>query len=93
MEKDLELRKQITQLEQLVETRTAALTEAQTQLEKEILERERAEVELRKYQEHLEERVDERTAELQDSEERYRTLFDGVPVGLYRPPPSQVPMP
>jgi len=44
--------------------------------------------ELRKYQEHLEELVEERTAELRESEERYRTLFDGVPVGLYRSTPA-----
>ncbi|MEJ2558810.1 MAG: PAS domain S-box protein [Anaerolineae bacterium] len=50
--------------------------------------RKRAEAELRKYQERLEELVEERTAELRESEERYRTLFDGVPVGLYRTTPA-----
>jgi PAS domain S-box-containing protein len=53
-----------------------------------ITERKRAEEELRKYQEHLEELVEARTAELRASEERYRTLFDGVPIGLYRTTPD-----
>jgi PAS domain S-box-containing protein len=58
------------------------------QAQQEIAERGRAEAELREYQEHLEESVAERTAELRDSEERYRSLFDGVPVGLYRTTPE-----
>ncbi len=58
------------------------------QAQQEIKERFRAEEELRLYQERLEERVAERTAELQASEERYRSLFDGVPIGLYRTTPS-----
>jgi PAS domain S-box-containing protein len=53
-----------------------------------ITERKRAAAELRQYQEHLEELVEARTAELRESEERYRTLFDGVPVGLYRTTPE-----
>jgi PAS domain S-box-containing protein len=53
-----------------------------------ITERKRAEAELQEYQEHLEDLVEERTAELRASEERYRTLFDGVPVGLYRTTPE-----
>jgi PAS domain S-box-containing protein len=53
-----------------------------------ISERKQAELKLREYQEHLEELVAERTSELRASEERYRTLFDGVPVGLYRSTPD-----
>ncbi len=58
------------------------------QAQREIAERARVEDELRQYQEHLEELVEERTAKLRESEERYRTLFDGVPVGLYRTTPA-----
>ena len=53
-----------------------------------ITERKQAEAELRQHQEHLEDLVQERTAELRESEVRYRTLFDGVPVGLYRSTPA-----
>jgi PAS domain S-box-containing protein len=56
--------------------------------QREINERARAEAELREYQELLEERVEARTHELRKSEERYRSLFDGVPVGLYRTTPE-----
>jgi len=58
------------------------------QAQKEIAERKRVEMELRQHQENLEVRVEERTIELKESEERYRTLFDGIPVGLYRTTPS-----
>jgi PAS domain S-box-containing protein len=58
------------------------------QAQLEIKERKHAEAELQKHQEHLEERVEERTAELKASEERYRSLFDGIPVCLYRTTPE-----
>ena len=54
------------------------------QAQRQIGERVGVEAELRRYQEHLEELIEERTADLTDSEKRYRSLFDGVPVGLYR---------
>ncbi|UCC86762.1 MAG: PAS domain S-box protein [Anaerolineales bacterium] len=83
-----ELRKHRDRLEEVVRIRTAALTQANAQLQQEIRERKRAEAELREYQEHLQELVEARTAELRQSEERYRTLFDGSPAGLYRTTPA-----
>jgi PAS domain S-box-containing protein len=53
-----------------------------------ITQRKEAEAQLRQYQEHLEELVEQRTTELRESEARYRTLFNGVPVGLYRSTPE-----
>ena len=88
MEKDLELRKQISQLGQLVETHTTALTEIQVQLRQAIVERDLAKAEAQKHKKYSEKLVSERTAEPRESEERYRTLFDGVPVGLYRTTPE-----
>lgn len=82
------LRQHRDHLEESVAERTRAITEANAWLQREIAEREEAEAELRRSQETLEERVEERTAKLRESEERYRTLFDGVPVGLYRTTPS-----
>ena len=45
MEQDLELRKHIAQLEDLVNAQTAALTEVRAQLEQAIVERQQAEAE------------------------------------------------
>lgn len=52
------------------------------------MERKRVEAELREYQDHLEELVDKRTAELKNSEQQYRSLFNGLPIGLYRSTPD-----
>ncbi len=59
-----------------------------SQAQREIAERTQAQAELRRYQQRLEDLVVERTADLRHSEERYRTLFDGVPAGLYRTTPE-----
>ena len=85
---EAELRQHRDHLEELVQERTSALEKANAQLQREIAERQQAEAELRRSREHLEERVEGRTAELRASETRYRTLFDGVPMGLYRSTPS-----
>ncbi len=42
------------------------------------------EAELRSYQEHLEQMVARRSEALQESEEKYRHLFENAPVGLFR---------
>ncbi|WP_051185198.1 PAS domain S-box protein [Desulfatiglans anilini] len=49
-----------------------------------LLERRRAEEELRRHRDHLEELVRERTADLIESEEKYRTLVENVPLVVYR---------
>jgi PAS domain S-box-containing protein len=96
------LRRRECQLSQLVEQRTGELHQALDQLEraKRDLEEANATLESR-VQERTEEFVqanlhlqaenaERRQAEaaLRSSENRYRTLFDGVPVGLYRITPS-----
>lgn len=55
----MELKQQIIQLEQFLETRIAAITEAQTRFEAALLERGRAERELRTNTERLEQLVKE----------------------------------
>jgi PAS domain S-box-containing protein len=52
------------------------------ELEAEIAERERVEGELRALQATLERRVAERTAALEESEERFRAVFQATPSGL-----------
>jgi len=49
-----------------------------------VTERKRAEGALRQARDELESRVADRTAELAASEERYRTLINGIPDGVYR---------
>lgn len=49
-----------------------------------LMERRRAEEELRRHRDHLEEMVRERTADLIESEEKYRTLVENVPLVVYR---------
>jgi PAS domain S-box-containing protein len=53
-------------------------------LPEELFARIETHLELRDLQKRLEERVTEQTEELHASEERYRGLFAGVPIGLFR---------
>ena len=50
----------------------------------EFLHRKRADEELRKHREHLEQLVKQRTADLIESEEKYRTLVEHLPLVVYR---------
>ena len=50
---------------------------------RDVTERKRLEEELKQYSLHLEELVAERTRELQESEEKYRDLFEACPVSLW----------
>ncbi len=52
------------------------------------LERKRADEELRKHRDHLEDLVRRRTADLVESEEKYRTLVENVPLVVYRMGPG-----
>jgi len=69
-EAEEELKKYREHLEEMVETRTSELVQANEQLQGEIAERQRTE------------------EALKSSEARYRSLFNGVPVGLYRSTPD-----
>lgn len=52
------------------------------QLNVDLRERKRVEEELRSYRDHLEKLVEKRTAALRESEERFRTVFEGAPIGI-----------
>ncbi|MBM4431210.1 MAG: PAS domain S-box protein, partial [Chloroflexi bacterium] len=79
-----DLLERVVQLEESLESCRAALAQAQAQLKQEVDERSRMETELRRFRTDL----DERSAELRASEQRYRSLFEGIPVGLYRTRPD-----
>ena len=53
-----------------------------------LLEKKRADEELKKHQDQLEELVQQRTADLIESEEKYRTLVENLPLLVYRLGPS-----
>jgi len=53
------------------------------EIDQSIIERERLRTEIQKHSLHLEEMVEERTRKLQESEERYRDLFEACPVSLW----------
>lgn len=60
------------------------LEQRNSELNKEIGIRKKAEEELRRYQIHLEELVAERTSELKNSEEQYRSLVNNLNTGVFR---------
>jgi PAS domain S-box-containing protein len=53
-----------------------------------ITERKKTEIELWRHRERLEELVQQRTLDLLHSEEKYRTLVENVPLGVYRVTPD-----
>ncbi len=55
---------------------------------RDITKRKRAEADLQALNRSLDEKVVERTAQLRESEEKYRTLLDHLPVGVYRTTPG-----
>jgi PAS domain S-box-containing protein len=71
-----ELRKAHDELERRVQDRTAELSQANQQLQKEILEKQLAEEKLRKARDQLELRVDQRTSELKTVNEQLSQEID-----------------
>ena len=72
------------ELQARVRERTAELKLINERLQKEVIERKRAEAALKRINEQLEERVEERTRALAESEERYRSLVENSSQGIYR---------
>jgi PAS domain S-box-containing protein len=72
------------ELQARVRDRTAELKLINDRLQKEVIERKRAEAALKRINEQLEERVEERTRALAESEERHRSLVENSSQGIYR---------
>ncbi len=67
------------EIEALVVERTEQLTQANRELENEVLERKRADEALLQAHQELEKRVEQRTYELRQSQHRYQDLYDNAP--------------
>jgi PAS domain S-box-containing protein len=56
---------------------------------RDITKHKQAEEELKKHREHFEETVEERTSALRESEEKYKTLFESTPEGIFSSGPDR----